>query len=92
MSRMVRSMSLLSLGPNYRILPGGVRRGPRAGGRTGAGAVNFHDPRPQTAIIRPPVTELTAEITDQAVVKVGDGTLLMVPSWLPHSVDASGGD
>jgi len=26
------------------------------------------------------------------VVKVSDGTLLMFPSWLPHSVDASGSD
>ncbi len=56
----------------------------------GADTVNFHDPRPQTGIIRPPVTELTAENTDQVVVKVSDGTLLMFPSWLPHSVDASG--
>ncbi len=58
----------------------------------GADTVNFHDPRPQTGIIRPPVTELTAENTDQVVVKVSDGTLLMFPSWLPHSVDASGSD
>ena len=56
----------------------------------GADTVNFHDPRSQTGIIRPPVTELTAENTDQVVVKVSDGTLLMFPSWLPHSVDASG--
>jgi len=58
----------------------------------GADTINFHDPRPQTTIIRPPVTELTAENTDQLVVKVSDGTLLMFPSWLPHSVDASGSD
>jgi uncharacterized protein (TIGR02466 family) len=58
----------------------------------GANTVNFRDPRPQTGIIRPPVTELTAENTDQVVVKVSDGTLLMFPSWLPHSVDASGSD
>ncbi len=56
----------------------------------GADTVNFHDPRPQTGIIRPPVTELTAENTDQVVVKLSDGTLLVFPSWLPHSVDASG--
>ncbi len=55
-----------------------------------ADTVNFHDPRPQTGIIRPPVTELTAENTDQVVVKLSDGTLLVFPSWLPHSVDASG--
>ncbi len=41
----------------------------------GADTVNFHDPRSQTGIIRPPVTELTAENTDQVVVKVSDGTL-----------------
>jgi uncharacterized protein (TIGR02466 family) len=58
----------------------------------GADTVNFHDPRSQTGIIRPPVTELTAENTDQVVVKISDGTLLMFPSWLPHSVDASGSD
>jgi len=58
----------------------------------GADTVNFHDPRSQTGIIRPPITELTAENTDQVVVKVSDGTLLMFSSWLPHSVDASGSD
>ena len=58
----------------------------------GAHTVNFHDPSPPTGIIRPPVMELTAETTDQVVVKVSDGTLLMFPSWLPHSVDASGSD
>ena len=57
-----------------------------------ANTVNFHDPRPQTGIIRPPVTELTAENTDQVVVEVSDGTLLLFPSWLPHSVDASASD
>ncbi len=53
----------------------------------GADTINFHDPRSQTAIIRPPVTELTAENTDQVVVKVENGTLLVFPAWLPHSVD-----
>ncbi len=40
-------------------------------------------------MIRRPVTELTAENTDQVVVRVANGSLLMFPSWLPHSVDAS---
>ena len=52
----------------------------------GADTVSFHDPRIQTAIIRPPVTELTAENTDQVVVGVRNGTLLMFPSYLQHSV------
>ena len=59
--------------------------------RTGAGAdtINFHDPRPQAGIIRPPVTELTAENTDQVVVRVTNGTLLLFPAYLQHSVDAN---
>jgi uncharacterized protein (TIGR02466 family) len=55
--------------------------------RPGADTVNFHDPRAQTGIVRPPVTELTAENTDQVVVRVQAGTLLLFPSWLQHSVD-----
>ncbi len=59
--------------------------------RTHAGAdtINFHDPRNQTGIIRPPVLELTAENTDQVVVRVTNGTLLVFPSYLEHSVDAT---
>lgn len=59
--------------------------------RTGAGAdtLNFHDPRRQTGVIRPPVVELTAQNTDQVVVRVRDGTLLLFPSYLEHSVDAN---
>ena len=59
--------------------------------RTGPGTdtINFHDPRTQTAVIRPPVVELTAENTDQVVVRVTNGTLLMFPSYLEHSVDAN---
>ncbi|WP_206996688.1 2OG-Fe(II) oxygenase family protein [Trinickia mobilis] len=57
--------------------------------QSGADTINFHDPRPQTAIIRPPVTELTAYNTDQVVVPVSDGTLLVFPAWLPHSVSAN---
>ena len=52
----------------------------------GADTINFHDPRPQTGIIRPPVTELSAENTDQVVVRVECGTLLLFPAYLEHSV------
>ncbi len=58
----------------------------------GADTVNFHDPRNQAYIIRPPVTELTAENTDQVVVKVNRGTLLMFPAYLHHSVAANASD
>jgi uncharacterized protein (TIGR02466 family) len=55
--------------------------------RAGADTINFHDPRSQTSVIRPPVTQLAAVNADQAVVAVSDGTLLLFPSWLQHSVD-----
>jgi uncharacterized protein (TIGR02466 family) len=55
----------------------------------GADSINFNDPRSQTGVIRPPVTELTATNTDQVVVRVENGTLLVFPSYLHHSVDAN---
>jgi uncharacterized protein (TIGR02466 family) len=55
----------------------------------GADTINFHDPRPQTGIIRPPVTELNAQNTDQVVVRVENGTLLVFPAYLEHSVGAN---
>ncbi len=58
----------------------------------GAETINFHDPRSQASVIRPPVTELTAENTDQVVVQVRNGTLLMFPAYLPHSVDPTASD
>jgi uncharacterized protein (TIGR02466 family) len=58
----------------------------------GADTINFQDPRPQTAIIRPPATALTAENADQVVVTVADGTLLLFPAWLQHSVDPNRSD
>jgi uncharacterized protein (TIGR02466 family) len=58
----------------------------------GADSISFHDPRPQTGIIRPPVTELTAYNTDQVVVSVAEGMLLLFPAWLPHSVSANCSD
>lgn len=52
----------------------------------GANTINFHDPRSQSGIIRPSVTQLTAQNTDQVVVNVSKGTLLMFPAYLLHSV------
>ena len=57
--------------------------------RPGSDAINFHDPRTQAGVIRPPIVELTAENTDQVVVRVTNGTLLVFPSYLEHSVDAN---
>jgi uncharacterized protein (TIGR02466 family) len=53
----------------------------------GSDTINFHDPRAQTGVIRPPVTALTAENADQVVVGVKNGTLLLFPAYLEHSVD-----
>ncbi|MNF60074.1 hypothetical protein D3C84_416790 [compost metagenome] len=58
----------------------------------GADTISFHDPRPQTAIIRPPVTALMAYNTDQVVIAVSDGSLLIFPAWLPHSVSVNRSD
>jgi uncharacterized protein (TIGR02466 family) len=58
----------------------------------GADTINFHDPRPQTAVVRPPVSELTSYNTDQVVVRVEEGSLLVFPSWLVHSVDPNRSD
>jgi uncharacterized protein (TIGR02466 family) len=58
----------------------------------GADSINFHDPRNQTGIIRPPVVNLTANNTDQVVVRVRNGTLLVFPAYLQHSVDANASD
>ncbi|WP_028222687.1 2OG-Fe(II) oxygenase family protein [Paraburkholderia oxyphila] len=57
--------------------------------QAGADTIHFHDPRPQMSVIRPPVTELTAYNTDQVVLPVSEGTLLMFPAWLAHSVPAN---
>ncbi|MEK6244960.1 MAG: 2OG-Fe(II) oxygenase family protein [Pseudomonadota bacterium] len=57
----------------------------------GADTINFHDPRSQAGVIRPPVTELTSANTDQVVVRVRNGTLLVFPAYLQHSVDANAG-
>ena len=59
------------------------------GTHPGTDTLNFHDPRNQAGVIRPPVVELTAENTDQVVVRVKNGTLLVFPSYLQHSVDAN---
>lgn len=55
----------------------------------GADTIAFHDARPQVGIIRPPVTGLTADNTDEVLVKVTESTLLIFPAFLPHSVDAN---
>jgi hypothetical protein len=57
----------------------------------GADTIAFHDPRPQVGIIRPPVSALTADNTDEVVVTATEGALLIFPAFLRHSVDAHKG-
>jgi uncharacterized protein (TIGR02466 family) len=54
-----------------------------------AGTINFHDPRSLPSVIRPQVTALTFANTVQVVVRAQDGTLLVLPSYRHHSVDAN---
>ena len=58
----------------------------------GADTINFHDPRAQAMVMRPPASELTSYNTDQVVVQVERGTMVLFPSWLVHSVDPNGSE
>jgi uncharacterized protein (TIGR02466 family) len=55
----------------------------------GADSINFFDPKPQAGVIRPAVTEPTAENTEVAMVRVKTGSLLLFPAWLQHAVDVN---
>jgi uncharacterized protein (TIGR02466 family) len=58
----------------------------------GANTINFFDPRAQAGIIRPPVMEFTPENTEQVVLKVKEGMIMIFPAWLQHSVDTNRSD
>jgi hypothetical protein len=58
----------------------------------GADTVNFHDPRNQTGIIRPPAVELTAENTDQVVVRVKDARISGLPASPLNTSSSFAGD
>jgi uncharacterized protein (TIGR02466 family) len=53
----------------------------------GANTITFHDPRYQNQVVIPMVTERTAENAESINMSVEEGSLLLFPSWLPHSVD-----
>jgi len=52
----------------------------------GSNTIMFHDPRPQTGTIKPPVKKMTLENTDHVIADVTPGNMLLFPSWLHHSV------
>jgi uncharacterized protein (TIGR02466 family) len=53
----------------------------------GANTITFHDPRPTTGLIRPPMFSQTAETAEVTHVAVEPGDLIFFPHWLVHSVE-----
>ncbi|MDX1514589.1 MAG: 2OG-Fe(II) oxygenase family protein, partial [Gammaproteobacteria bacterium] len=51
-----------------------------------ADTITFDDPRPQTNIICPQNREASEENAGQMFISVAEGTLILFPAWLPHSV------
>ncbi|MFQ6022779.1 MAG: 2OG-Fe(II) oxygenase family protein [Acidiferrobacterales bacterium] len=58
----------------------------------GANTITFDDPRPQTYIIKPSVSEQGPANSRSAVMTVEEGTLVMFPAWLLHSVEPNMSD
>ena len=58
----------------------------------GGDSIVFKDPRPQTTIISPPVSERNEYNSIHATLTVETGLLIMFPSWLAHSVEPNQGD
>lgn len=52
----------------------------------GANQINFHDPRHQIYVLASPVEQSNIHNSEYAEVSVEEGTLLLFPSWLVHSV------
>jgi uncharacterized protein (TIGR02466 family) len=60
--------------------------------KSGAASITFNDPRIQTAIIAPHVTEVDQVNAVQAHLPVCEGRILLFPSWMVHSVDVNRSD
>jgi uncharacterized protein (TIGR02466 family) len=60
--------------------------------KSGAASITFNDPRIQTAIIAPHVTEVDQVNAVQAHLPVREGRILLFPSWMVHSVDVNRSD
>ena len=55
----------------------------------GSDSITFHDPRPQTGLIRPEVTVSNHETSETARLLVETGDIVLFPHWLNHSVVAN---
>ena len=60
--------------------------------RKGADTISFDDPRPQTNVIAPLVSQTTDENAGQIHVTTRDGMLVLFPSWLQHQVPPNRSD
>ena len=58
----------------------------------GADVIVFHDPRPQTNIIMPRYEQPNAYNSRRATVSIREGSLILFPAWLSHSVPPNGSD
>jgi uncharacterized protein (TIGR02466 family) len=56
-----------------------------AGGNT----INFFDPRPQAAVMVPPVEKMSPMVAQSMTLDVQPGSLILFPSWLYHGVDVN---
>jgi uncharacterized protein (TIGR02466 family) len=52
----------------------------------GAGKIQFHDPRPQAAMIMPRMTQWNKYVGNQIEVETKEGRFVVFPAWLEHSV------
>ena len=55
----------------------------------GGNQINFHDPRYQSYILASPVEQSNIHNAEYAEIEVEEGSLLLFPSWLVHSVPAN---
>ena len=53
----------------------------------GCGGIQFRDPRPVTAMIRPPHSKKTERNSDTLRIEPRPGLLMMFPAWLMHGVE-----
>jgi len=53
----------------------------------GGNTINFFDPRPQAAVMVPPVDKMSPMVAQSMTLDVQAGSLILFPSWLYHGVD-----
>ena len=59
---------------------------------SGSDSIVFHDPRPQINVIAPRASTPNPYNSTRATMPIEQGTMIMFPSWLAHSVPAYKGE